>query len=662
MTQLHFDFETFSEVNLKTKGLDVYCRDPSTKALLLSWKLDNGPVLLWDIARGEPMPESLMWALCEDSVQLHAFNARFERLILKYVLSRQLRVDFDIPVRRFRCTQFKAYGLSFKGSLEEVLTQVGFPDHSRKIKEGKSLIDRFSKPQSLNRRVHIYTHLNDPENWQQFRQYCARDTEVEYELDLWLEQFHPISDREWELYELDQKINDRGAPVDLELCKKAQTMHRALRAKIKDELIKMTSLGNPLSNQQMRTWLMLRGVDLPNLKEDTVLKVLPSLEGDVKEVLGKYYQATRSAGTKWKAFADRANEDGRVRGTFQIGGASRTRRWAGRGVQLHNLRHGPVDDVAAEVIATGSVELLQAMYEQPMDILASTIRAAVTAPQGRSLVVSDLTSIESVVVGHLSGCEALENIYRRGQDAYRVFGSNYFGVPYDQITKAQRSWSKPPVLGCGFGLGWKGLIKYAEGYGVVMLEHEARRAVDLFRASYPEVPEMWYGLLEGIEGIINSPIGIAWERFMVRIFRDEYFLYIELPSGRRLAYYRPAWVEVETPVGRRPSFTYMGVHRFTQKWTRIAAHGGLVTENIAQATARDILVEGMMKFDATVSGWDDEIFLIAHVHDEPIAESDEEKAYLVLAHLKKCMTEQPYWLPGIWLGAGGWVGRRYRKD
>lgn len=650
MKHLRLDFETYGEVELKKVGADFYARHPLTEALMLSWKLDNLDIRLWDIKSGEPMPKLLNDALKDTTVLVHAFNARFEYLILRFVLK------IHIPIHRFRCTQVLSFAMGFKGELDAVLKDVGFPAKYRKNKEGKDLIGRFSKPQPQNQKVRRWGPDNDPEGWENFKAYCIQDTLVEEALETWLVQFNPMSPQEWELWFLDQDINDRGAPIDVELCTKADEMYRALRSRVKEVLWERTGLENALSNQQMRKWLGQAGCRLPNMQEETLERTIPDMPDHIRPVAESYFAATRTAATKWAAFLRCACEDGRVRGMFQFGGASRTRRWAGRLVQLHNLRHGPPEESCADAIMVGHASLFEAMYPNALDTLASTIRAAITASPGHALVSADLTSIESVVLGHLAGCPALERIYREGKDAYRIFAMNYFQITYNAVTKDQRNFSKPPVLGCGFQLGWKGLIEYARGYGVKLREEEARIAVDLFRTSYPEIVDMWYGLLEGIEAILASPEGTVYQRFKVRIYRDIYFLYIELPSGRRLAYYKPEWRDWDTPIGRRPSFTYMGIDRVTTQWRRIAAHGGLITENIVQATARDILAEGMRRYAAGGGR------IVAHVHDEIIAEEPESVAEQRLEQLKAAMTTQPEWLPDIWLGAGGWVGKRYRKD
>ncbi len=245
-------------------------------------------------------------------------------------------------------------------------------------------------------------------------------------------------------------------------------------------------------------------------------------------------------------------------------------------------------------------EWVHLLYGNVMDVVASCIRAGITAPPGKMLVVSDLSSIESRVLGWMSGCTWINDIFASGKDTYRTFATELFHIPYDEVTKEQRNFSKPPFLGCGYRLAGKGLMKYAASMGIEMTGKEAKHAVRVFREKTPEISGdtgLWAWLDQVTKNVVQTG-GMA-EGFTLKIWRDEQFLIIQLPSGRPLYYYQPVVeprvitvVDPETDEERKwetMTVTYMGQNSYTHQWERISSHGGKFTENCVQAIARDIL-------------------------------------------------------------------------
>lgn len=241
------------------------------------------------------------------------------------------------------------------------------------------------------------------------------------------------------------------------------------------------------------------------------------------------------------------------------------------------------------------------LYGDVMGVVASTVRGGITAPPGKKLVVSDLASIESRVLGWVSGCKWINDIFANGKDTYRTFATELFHCAYDEVTKEQRNYSKPPFLGCGYRLAGKGLMKYAEDMGVTMSGKEAKTAVRIFREKTPEISDprvgLWAWLDQATKKVVTT--GGRAEGFHLSMWRDEQFLIIKLPSRRLLYYYQP-WVEKKTITitdpetneereWTTPTVTYMGQHTKTRQWVRLTTHGGKTTENIIQALSRDIL-------------------------------------------------------------------------
>lgn len=465
-------------------------------------------------------------------------------------------------------------------------------------------------------------------------------------------------------YVIDQEINDRGVPVDLELIQAGIDQAPAVKDFIKDKAIELTGLPNPVAPQQLKTWLAEHGLELANTKKETLEK---ACEMDIPEKLiqaMKYRMAfAKTSVAKFKAFQN-AQINGRVHGMFQYLGASRTGRWAGRIAQLQNLPAPrpwlPKPDKAIASILDGT--LLDDFGTAGMDALSVSIRGCIKAPPGKKLVVADLTSIESVVIGYCAKSATIHNIFAAGEDTYKHYGTHLFNCEYDEITKEQRTNSKPAVLGGGFGLGAVGMKRYAEGMGVIMNDEEAKHAVDTFRSWLPEVVEFWWEIQSAVFSAIRGGTASVeiqgGQRLILGTYGD--WLQIILPSGRRIHYHFAEIRDRETPWGAiKPAFTYKGNNRFKsggQKWERISAHHGGITENIVQAMARDVLMVWLHRVNQKFPG-----YVIGHVHDEIICEVDEGREQEVLDFMENNCADIP-WMPGAQLGADGYIATRYRKD
>lgn len=338
-SRLHVDFETYSEVNLKDQGLDIYAKHPSTEILMTAWALDDAPVK-W--SEGVPQEFFSDLLLAEE---IHAFNAQFERTILREV------AKVDLAVDNWRCTMVHAYHLSFSGTLDDIGKQLGLPEDKQKLRKGKSLIEKFCKPAPKNHKIRRYTKENRPNEWQEFKEYNVRDVITEREISRLLERY-PMPQSEWELWFIDQRINDRGIPIDRELVEAGLRIFEEEKRELTKELKRMTGLDNPNSRDQMLNWVRDLGYPYDNLASETVEKSLKedwwgttkAYNDFAKDVLRIRRQAARAAGSKWQAFLDRTDwNSGRLRHTLQHNGASRTGRWGGRGVQIHNLHRSSKD-------------------------------------------------------------------------------------------------------------------------------------------------------------------------------------------------------------------------------------------------------------------------------------------------------------------------------
>ena len=657
--RLHLDYETKSELSIKAVGAYKYARHPSTKIMMLGWAFDDEPEQLWQPHLG-PIPERLLAGIKDSSINKHAFNAAFERLITRHCLG------IEVPPEQWRCTMVESYYLGFTGGMDKVLEAVGL---QKKDSRGGRLITKFCKPAPKNHKTDWYDHANSPGDWHDFCTYCRQDVRVERALWHYLQKFPTILDWDYQQWFMDQRINDRGVPMDVELANSAIAVWELEKATLTETMKDMMSLPKVTRGPFLQWIKDNTGVELESTQKDYIAFLLKkgTLPEEARPYIDLWSQKEGKATSKYTAVVNAScDEDDRARGMFQYKGAARTDRAGGRLIQLQNLKRPiyggsaqSIDNVV-RAIKLGDPDFLRMIYKEPVsEVLGGSIRHAICAGEGKSLVISDLTSIESVVIGWISNCKTIDDTFREGRDSYRVFASKYFSINYEEVSKSQRGFSKPPVLGCGFMLGWKGLIAYAEGYGVDMTEAEAKRAVDTFRSMYPEIVKFWHWIMDSVQHVTTSHHPV--EGYRLRVERDAEMLRIWLPSGRALSYYQPEIRRQEAPWSKplKPAyvnnFTYMGMDD-KNRWLRISAHAGGVTENVVQSIAGDILWHGMT--NAEKAG----IPVVQHIHDEIVAEVDTLHAPATLAALSRCMTDQPSWCRDMWLGADGFITKRYTKD
>lgn len=658
MTRLHLDYETASELNIKTCGAYKYAEHHTTRPLMLGWAFDDEPVQLWE-PHIDPIPNDVRDGLRDPGVTKHAYNAAFERLITRNCLK------IEVPPEQWRCTMVESYYLGFAGKMDQVLKAIGL---ETKDDRGNRLINMFSTPAPKNHKATWYNWENKPMEWAEFCQYCKQDVHVERRLWHWLQQFPTILDWDYRQWFTDQRINDRGVPMDVDMASSAISIWDQEKLNLTDLMKDMTGLSK-VTREPFMGWIEQNtGVKLESTRKDYIESLLHKgeLPPEAEPYIRLWAQKEGKATSKYNAVVNGTCDDGRARGMFQYKGASRTDRVGGRLIQLQNLKRPLYGDSPEKIdnvvnaIKCNDPKLLSILYpESVSEILGGSIRHVIHASQGHTFAVCDLTSIESVILGWVAMCPAIDDTFRQGKDSYRMFASKYYRIPYDEVTKAQRSFSKPPVLGCGFMLGWKGLIAYAEGYGVDMTQDQAKTAVDTFREMYPEIPKFWQWVSEAVK--YTAQTGVSCDGYRLRIERDNDFLRIWLPSGRALSYFKPEVRRQEAPwsTAEKPAyidnFTYMGMNDKNQ-WVRISAHAGGLTENIVQSLAGDILWNGIM--NSTSAG----LSVVLHVHDEIAVEVEDAQAEQTLATLQQCMVDRPHWCRDMWLGADGFLTKRYTKD
>lgn len=686
--RLHLDFESKSEVNLKMHGLMRYARHKSTKVLMLAWGVNDEPVQQWIPHRDGPhMPERLRRLLNDPKVELHAFNCRFERMIFKHVL------DMDLPLERWHDTMIKALQLSLPGDLATLGEVIDVAD-AKKMK-GKDYIKLFCVP-ALAREVKKHGKLfnnweTHPTEWALFVKYNERDVVAERTCYKRLRRYF-VPDVEREIWLMDEAVHERGMPIDVKFMEAGYQMVVREKKRKLDQLKKITGLANANSGDQLLPWLQERGYPFENLKKESVAAALKDFDFGplMKQALTLKRAIAQTSVDKYRQFRDTIY-NGWISFAFQYGGASRTLRWAGKKPQLHNLAsrfakkwHKNLDEVR-QMIMAGDDEGIRMMYGEPLEALKACIRTMIHAPEGMTIVCADLGSIESRGAGEIANCEGIKSIFRDGRDMYKVFASYLYKIAYDAVTKDQRDFCKPPVLGSQYGLGpgdergdyplieYTGLIAYGKNMGVDISKPDAERMTELFRRVWVEVPNCWYAIDEAVIRCLHTkkrqrvvakhPKTREYNKFPLDLWidLDGPFLRILLPSGRYLYYLRPQR-QVITKKSKRTGEKYDSVqisyegYNDKRRWTRIDSWGGKFIENIIQAWARDILAFAMLRIV------DKGFTLLGSVHDEAITMVPLAKADRAVKILPKILAQPPPHPCSVPLTATSFQSLYYKKD
>ncbi len=661
---LYLDTETYSSIPLKD-GVHKYSE--AVEVMIVAYALDDGPVNVWDVTSGEPMPEALSQALADESVMVWAHNVAFDRTVLKASLG------IDIALERWRCSMCLAYMHSMPGSLDSLCAALEVAQDKRKLKSGKDLVRLFCIPPteaSGRKRATRHTH---PEKWQEFLEYAGGDIVAMRECIAKLPKWN-LNASELALWQLDRIINERGIAVDLDFCRAAVQAADAEKARLAERASEMTDGAVHAATQRdalLAHLLKAYNVSLPDMQAGTIERRLedPELPEPVKELLSIRLQASGTSVSKYKAFLRATSSDGRLRGTLQFGGASRTNRWAGRLVQLQNLSRVPKYlknqyDFAVETIKCGAVELV---YQNAMDVIGSTVRGALIAAPGKKLCRADLSNIEGRVLAWLAGEDWKLKAFANGDDLYIEGYSRSFGIPVEEVRADEeaggtmRLIGKVQELACGFQGAVGAFGSMAKLYGVNLEEDRVLEIVRAWRSANPKIVALWYDLEDAAINAVNNA-GTTYTCGRLKLRRDGQWLRIRLPSGRVLCYPSPRWEPkkiVDADTGKtvdnpNGGLSYVGLNQYSRRWERLRTYGGRLAENCTQATARDVFAEGLKRCEA--NGYP----VVMHVHDEAICETPDTDEYSGEA-VARFLATPPDWAEGLPLAAEGSETKRYRK-
>ena len=658
INMITIDIETRSDKDISKCGVYAYTDTPYFDILLFAYSIDGQPVQVVDTANGEEIPENVLAALADENVVKRAFNCNFERVCLSkylrenypqyfqsYSIDEDTVGDFLNP-ESWHCSMIHARTLGLPSSLAEVGKVLGI--EQQKMTDGKALVKFFCVPyDTIDGVPQFHSPTDYPDKWEIFKAYNKRDVEAELEIDRKLSRF-PVPDFIWQEFYLDQEINDRGILVDMQLADKAINLDAKAKEELTAEVQKLTGVENPNSVYQLLDWLETQGYKSDSLGKTQVLELIKTAKEPVKSVLQMRLQLSKSSVKKYTAMKNTACSDNRARGMFSFYGASRTGRWAGRNVQLQNLPQNHLPDLteARELVKYSSFEDIQMLYDDVPDTLSQLIRTAFIPRQGMKFIVADFSAIEARVIAWLAGEEWRMKAFANGEDIYCASASKMFGVPVVKHGENGhlRQKGKISELACGFG-GSVGAMKAMGADSLGLSDTELKQIVTDWREASPHITELWWAVDRAVKKAVKEKTATKTHGLLFSY--EAGFLFIRLPSGRRLAYAKPY-------IGKNKfggeSVTYMGINA-QKKWDRLESYGPKFVENCVQGIARDLLMYSMQ----TLSQY----FIVGHIHDEMIIECPKDTK---LDEICQQIAITPDWAKGLLLRADGYECSFYKKD
>lgn len=633
MHELFLDIETYSSVDLKRLGVYPYAASPDFKMLMCGYGMDDDPI---------KVVTSLSEIACIDGlwdpdVLKVAHNAQFERVCFTHFGRGILEVEPDeyLDPADWHDTAAVAANRGLPRSLDKLAKVLG---GEQKDGAGTALINLFCKPQRAFNYERAYLPEEKPEQWQKFIEYCGQD--VETHRDAHRKMGGWPTERERQVFLTDQRINDRGIRLDVELAKAAKRAKEENDVIAGEEMMAITGANTPGSLARIKAWLAYHGSDLPDMKAETLEAELkkPGRDPQARRVIVLRQELGLIATKKFEVALDSMNVDGRVRGQFRYHGAH-TGRWSGRGIQVHNLpRHWFKSKIKDDEDAARADSIAQTMaarldlvmgFSTPTDVLKRLVRSMLVGP----FTIVDYSAIEARVLAWLAGEEWVLQAFRDGEDLY-VVQANKMSTP---SKKMERRDGKIAVL----ALGYQGAIGSLQAMGAEGGKEELLPLVRAYRDSVPNIVSYWQEMQMAF--IRGGAPGAGF----VTVEKKGADRLVHLPSGRTIEYHSFKMITVVDKKTKKsrvvPSFID------NQTGFRTSTYGGRLTENVTQAVARDVLADAMVNLDA--EGYEP----VLHIHDEAVVQGEHLEA------VKEIMDRVPDWAPGLPINGEGFIAPFYVK-
>lgn len=670
---LHIDLETRSVSNLTKVGAHRYAEDPTTEIILGSYRFGNGPVKNW---RGNTPPDDVLEHV-RDGGPIVGHNAAFERSVWNAKVP-GIGHNSRMRPEQQDCTQARGSAMGLPASLDTLgrALELDF----KKDKAGHALMMKMCKPRAVSPDGAIIWH-EEPEQLDRLAAYCDQDVLTECDAD---DNLPPLSERERRIWELDQKINDRGFMIDVPLVRLALKAVEEAKKRADDAMWRTTGgqVRKASEVQKLQAWLNSRGIACTSVADGVMSDLLIATDvfDDADAAQALAIRRASAGAFKFATMLEAVCADGRVRGSLAYH-AALSGRWAGRVTQPQNFKRMETDEDVANVaevirllqqfVERGSNDVLDAielLIGPPLELLTMCARPMIISAPGKKLVSGDFTNIEGRLNAWFAGAEWKLQAFRdydagHGPDLYKVTASAVLQKPVESITKAERQVSgKVPELACGYQGGLAAFQKMAAKNSVVVSNSHANRVVRDWREANPEIVQTWADLQQAAIDAVQNPgviIPVLGNKVQYLKPADQDFLWCLLPSGRVLSYANPAcrWttkivtIDDEEVELNRYGISYWGTKN--GRWLKLDLYGGAQCAHVVSGTARDLLADAMLDLEA--AGY----WLILSIHDEALSEVDQ--GFGSAAEYEAIMSRPRSYLPGLPLATKAWEACRYEK-
>jgi DNA polymerase bacteriophage-type len=646
LTRVRIDFETASELDLRKVGASAYAEHPSTRILLLCYCIGAGPVQVW--REGDPIPPDLLASIAGGST-VAAHNISFEHAIWHAQL---VPIGWPaLPWERWSCTSIRARVMRLPASLEGAGAALRLP--VRKDAAGKRLMKKLART--------AFRGGYEPTEGEitQLMCYCGTDVEVLRALDRQLPELDPDTSA---IAEVDFVMNRRGVPVDVPLVRQLIKVRDAENRRLVAAMQAITAGAISKPTQILRIDNLLRehGIALDSHDRETLEKWIdehPDADDLPAQVIRFRLGFSHASDAKLTRILDEAATSGLVRDGFFFHGAH-TGRWSGKGAQLQNIPRAQLSDTEATLrrlaAAADSDDPAQVPDDGSSDAslsvkaqIAGSLRGVFLAPEGEVFVCADLSQVESRVLAWIGDQHDKLAAYARGDDVYTLVAGS--------IGSTDRNFGKLADLSFGFGSGARTMILKAPIYGLTIDLAAAEKATNDWRAANPDIVRFWYALRDAVDAVVDQPPGgppVPVGTIGLSVRRTAGAVRVRLPSGRDLIYRAP-YYEIDEEHDDRLVLVAMQPKGDALVPTKL--WHGLLTENVVQAVARDILSEAMLTLHR------EGVRIVATIHDEIVALATEQEADAIRHRMVEVLSTPPIWASGLPLAAEGYVNRRFLK-
>jgi len=714
MLRIDFEFRSGTDIAL---GLPQYFADRDARPLCLAWRYDGGDAGVW-------LPEVTPGLAAQLSLEGIDWSATLPDHVVEYVQAGKpvagWNVMFEWHAWNLHCvpkhgfprlavsqlvdTMAEAAAMNLPQSLKKCGEALRMADEYMKSSRGDELIKRLCVPQKepkvrpeadygrpASYKAALTRHrtwlekggrwLNSDELMLELVQYCEQDVVAEGAIARKLRRLSAIEQHYWEIT---QTVNQHGVPIDIVGIQNISRIVEREKLRLNRELHRITGGAVDAGSEaaKLRAWVNKNSdLALEDMQAETIEVALrrADLDPDVYRALQIRAQVSQTSTAKLPKMLEVAAADGTLKNMLIYHGASTGRDASRGGVNLQNLSRPSLKDheipLAIQVLTSGDYDMAHMLYgDDLMSAVSSCVRGMIKAPEGYEFIDADFSSVENRVGVWLADQMDKVGMFAQGLDEYKTFAaSSLFGIPYDEVTKDQRQMSKAAVLGCMFGQGWKGLIDYAAGYGVILTEERAKEIVDAYRTEYKRVKALWYKCGDAAVQAVEQPGVWIKAGSKLELCCHKNFLWMRLPSGRLICWAEPKIQSTKAPwtksvtVGYdeageaiiveedvwKDTVTVMQVDSVTKQWRRGKLIGSSIFQSAVQGTARDLLLNAQVNLQAA------NYAVILRIHDELL--NLVRQGWGSVDEVCALMCVKPAWAQGLPLAAEGWRDTRFHK-